>query len=72
MNINIHASWWAALLFFVLGWTACWRLSQYVLRYVLRNPHSTTKKAVEGMSQKNLVAFHQIAGDEIERRKAGR
>lgn len=56
---------------FVLGWLACWYLSSFLMKRVLRRQDSMMSDALKNLPQISLVRVYKAAGEEIEARKRG-
>ena len=54
---------------FVLGWMACWYLSSFLIKRVLRKGDSMMTDALKGLPQTSLVRIYKAASAEIEARK---
>jgi hypothetical protein len=63
-------TWGGFVLAFVLGWLACWYLSSFLVKRVLRKGDAMMTDALKGLPQTSLVRIYKAAGAEIEHRKA--
>lgn len=54
---------------FMAGWLACWHLSSFLIKRVLRRPDSLMTDAIKGLPQTSLVRIYKAVGAEIDHRK---
>ena len=63
------SAWWL-LLAFALGWTACWKLSSFLLRKVLRRGNSLMVDSLSGLPQDSLLKVSAAVDAELTKRRA--
>lgn len=64
-------SWAGLLVAFIAGWAACWYLSSFLMKKVLRRGDSMMMDTLAGLRQESLVRVYQAAWAELEKRRKG-
>lgn len=63
------SAWWP-LVAFVAGWAACWYLSRFLLKNVLRRGDSLTAEVLSGLPQEKLLRVYATVEKELAKRRA--
>lgn len=62
-------SWLWLIAAFAVGWVACWKLSNFFLRHVLRTESTLMDDAVRGLRHETLLRLETIVDDELAKRR---
>jgi hypothetical protein len=61
-------NWWIPVAF-AAGWISCWKLSDFLMRRILRKGDKFLLDALSSLPQSSLLKVHFATEDELEKRR---